>query len=161
MRGSSFAMLSIRVKQQVGIQLWWSFSLRCWCHYPALKITVRESHKGWRRQYHMIEGKPMPFESRPRAAWKICLQRSCTQLFKGHLWKCPALAYFATMERKLRLESIPAWQLFRDYKACPPAASDAEVCDFFATREIPHCGLCPERKIPFQHQDPTIKEHQP
>ncbi len=46
--------------------------------YPALKITVRESHKGWRQQYHMIDGKPMPFDSGPKAAWKICLQRSCT-----------------------------------------------------------------------------------
>jgi hypothetical protein len=126
--------------------------------YPALKINVRESHKGWRQQYHMIDGKPMPFDSRPKAAWKICLQRSCTQLFKGHLWKCPALAYFATMERKLRLEAIPAWQLFRDYKACPPTASDNEVREFFAAREIPQCGLCPARKIPFHHQDPTNKE---
>jgi hypothetical protein len=128
--------------------------------YPALKITVRESLKGGRQQYHMIEGKPTPFESRPIAAWKICLQRSCTQLFKGHLWKCPALAYFATMERKRRLEAIPAWQLFRDYKACPPTASDNEVREFFATREIPQCGLCPARKIPFHHQAPTIKDQQ-
>jgi hypothetical protein len=126
--------------------------------YPALKITVRESHKGWRQQYHMIDGKPMPFDSRPKAAWNICLQRSCTQLFQGNLWKCPALAYFATMERKLRLEAIPAWQLFRDYKACPPGATDDEVREFFATREIPQCGLCPARKIPFHHQDPTNKE---
>ncbi|MCE3017455.1 MAG: radical SAM protein [Pirellula sp.] len=128
--------------------------------YSALKITVRESHKGWRQQYRMIDGKPMPFDSSPRAAWKICLQRSCTQLFKGHLWKCPALAYFATMERKLRLEAIPAWQLFRDYKACPPTASDNEVREFFATREILQCGLCPACKIPFHHQDPTNKELQ-
>jgi hypothetical protein len=126
--------------------------------YPALQIAVRESHKGWRQQYRMIDGKPMPFDSGPKAAWKICLQRSCTQLFKGHLWKCPALAYFATMERKLRLEAIPAWQLFRDYKACPPGATDDEVREFFANREIPQCGLCPARKIPFHHQDPTIKD---
>ena len=126
--------------------------------YPALKITVRESHKGWRQQYRVIDCKPMPFESHPRAAWKICLQRSCTQLFKGHLWKCPALAYFATMEQKLRLEAIPAWQLFRNYKACPPTASDNDVREFFATRDIPQCGLCPASKIPFHHQDPTVKE---
>jgi hypothetical protein len=126
--------------------------------YPALQIAVRESHKGWRQQYRMIDGKPMPFDSGPKAAWKICLQRSCTQLFKGHLWKCPALAYFANMERKLRLEAIPAWQLFRNYKACPPSATDAEVREFFATQEIPQCGLCPALKIPFHHQDPTNKE---
>lgn len=122
------------------------------------RLARVESHKGWRQQYRMIDGKPMPFDSSPKAAWKICLQRSCTQLFQGHLWKCPALAYFATMERKLRLEAIPAWHLFRDYKACPPTASDDVVREFFATREIPQCGLCPARKIPFHHQDPTNKE---
>jgi Radical SAM superfamily len=57
--------------------------------YPALKITVRESHKGWRQQYRMIDGKPMPFDCGPKAAWEICLQRSCTQLFKGHLGNAP------------------------------------------------------------------------
>ena len=110
------------------------------------------------RLFLLPDGKPMPFDSSPRAAWKICLQRSCTQLFKGYLWKCPALAYFATMERKLRLEAIPAWQVFRDYKACPPGATDDEVREFFAAREIPQCGLCPARKIPFHHHDPTNKE---
>ncbi len=125
--------------------------------YPALKITVRESHKGWRQQYQIVDGKPMPFGSSPRAAWNICLQRTCTQLYKRFLWKCPALAYFAMMERKLRLESMPDWQLFRDYQACRPTATDEEVRAFFATREIPQCGLCPSRKIPFRHVDPTTK----
>lgn len=125
--------------------------------YPALRITVRESHRGWRQQYQTDEGKTMPFDSSPRAAWNICLQRTCSQLFKRCLWKCPALAYFAMMERKLRLESMPNWQLFRDYQACPPTATEEEVRAFFATREIPQCGLCPSRKIPFRHADPTTK----
>jgi hypothetical protein len=124
--------------------------------YPRLNINVRKSHNGWRQQYRIVNGKPMPFTSQPQAAWNICLQRSCTQLFDKYLWKCPALAYFAMMERKLRLESIPAWQLFRDYGACPPSATDEELREFLSTREIPQCGLCPARKIPIQHPDPTI-----
>lgn len=68
----------------------------------------------------------------------------------------PRMAYHAIMSRKLNLADEPAWQLFRDYKACPPIASDDEVRAFLATNEIPQCGLCPMRKVPFQHRDPSI-----
>ena len=33
------------------------------------------------------------------AAYRICMQKTCTQLFRGMLWKCPALAYFGTARR--------------------------------------------------------------
>ncbi len=122
---------------------------------PELDIRLRLSHKGWRRQYHVQDGKPIPFQSHPQAAWRICMQRTCTQLFQRCLWKCPALAYFAMMERKLCLEAMPEWQLFRDYKACSPTVSDEEVRVFLETQEIPQCGLCPARKIPFEHRDPA------
>jgi hypothetical protein len=92
----------------------------------------------------------------PRAAWKICLQRTCTQLYKSCLWKCPALAYHAIMSRKLRLDQEPAWQLFRDYRGCPPTASNDEVKAFISTQEIPQCSLCPAKKIHFHHLDPTL-----
>jgi hypothetical protein len=129
--------------------------LRQWrTAYPKLQINIRKSHRGWRQQYRMIEGKPMPFESDPRAAWKICLQRTCTQLYKSCLWKCPTLAYHAIMSRKLRLEDEPAWQLFRDYQACPPTALDEEVRDFLAKKEIPQCSYCPSRSTRFVHPNP-------
>ena len=51
----------------------------------------------------MVDGKPMPFDSDSIAAWEICLQRTCTQLYKSCLWKCPALAYHAIMSRKLNV----------------------------------------------------------
>ena len=122
--------------------------------YPTLQIAIRKSHRGWRQQYRIVDGKPMPFDSDPKAAWKVCLQRSCTQLYKTCLWKCPAIAYHAIMSRKLRLDDEPAWQLFRDYKACPPAATDAQIRQFLATEEIPQCGLCPSKPAAFSHQSP-------
>ncbi|MCA9194687.1 MAG: radical SAM protein [Planctomycetales bacterium] len=129
--------------------------LRQWrAAYPELQINIRKSHRGWRQQYRMVDGKPMPFCSDPKAAWKICLQRTCTQLNQSCLWKCPALAYHAIMSRKLRLDDEPAWQLFRDYQACPPTASDEQVRTFFATEEIKQCSLCPARKIHFRHANP-------
>jgi organic radical activating enzyme len=123
--------------------------------FPQLVIGIRQSHLGWRRQYRVEDGKALPILSRPRDGWRACIQKHCTQLYRRHLWKCPALTYFGLMQRKLRLESIPDWQLFRDYQACPPTASDDEVRRFLASEEIPQCGLCPDRKIPFQHADPT------
>jgi len=123
--------------------------------FPSLEINIRKSHRGWRQQYRIADGKPMPFDSDPRAAWNICLQRTCTQLYKSCLWKCPALAYHAIMSRKLRLDEQPAWQLFRDYQSCPPTASNDEVREFLATEEALQCSLCPARRISFHHQDPT------
>jgi len=124
---------------------------------PDLQIRIRKSHRGWRQQYRVVDGKPMPFDSDPRSAWNICLQRSCTQLYKTFLWKCPALAYHGIMSRKLKLDNEPAWQLFRDYQACPPTASDEQVRDFVAKEEIPQCSLCPAKKIRLLHSDPTVR----
>jgi hypothetical protein len=114
--------------------------------------TIRESAKA-----PAIDGKPMPFDSDPRAAWNICLQRSCAQLYGACLWKCPALAYRAMMSRKLKLDEEPAWQLFRDYHACTPTASDSQLPTFLATEDIQQCSLCPARKIAFRHRDPTVR----
>lgn len=125
--------------------------------YPRLTIGVRQSHIGWRRQYNIENGKALPILSRPRDGWNACIQKRCTQLYKCHLWKCPALAYFSHLERKLKLETIPDWQLFRDYQACSPTATDIQVKQFFATEQIPQCGLCPSSKIPFNHPDPTVR----
>jgi hypothetical protein len=124
-------------------------------HYPGIQIKIRQSHRGWRQQHRMIDGKPMPFDSDPRAAWNICLQRSCTQLYGSCLWKCPALAYHAMMSRKLKLDEEHAWQPFRDYRPCPPNASDEQIRDFVAKEEIPQCSLCPAQKIRIHHSDPT------
>ncbi|MCP4758782.1 MAG: radical SAM protein [Planctomycetes bacterium] len=123
--------------------------------YPGIQVKIRQSHRGWMRQYHVENGKPIPFKSNPNAAFKVCMQKTCTQLFRGMLWKCPALAYFAQLESKLNLKAITAWQLFRDYKACRPDASDAELQSFINTKAIPQCGLCPSKRTAFHHPNPT------
>ncbi len=88
------------------------------------------------RQYNVVDGKPMPFNSKQtlRIAF-VC--RQCTQLVNGCLAKCPALAYWPQLETKARLESISEWDLFRDYEACPPTASDDELRSFRETKSIP------------------------
>ena len=122
--------------------------------HPGIRIKIRQSHRGWMRQYNVENGKPVPFKSKPDEAFKVCMQRTCTQLNHGMLWKCPALAYFAQLDAKLRLHDLPHWQLFRDYKALSPNATDDEVATFIATKAIPQCGLCPSRRTKFHHPNP-------
>ena len=75
----------------------------------------------------------------------------------GHLWKCPALAFHGILSSKIKLDDEPAWQLFRDYQACPPTATAEQVRTFLATEEIQQCSLCPVKKIAFRHRDPTVR----
>jgi hypothetical protein len=74
--------------------------------YPKLRLNIRKSHKSWMRQYNIVDGKPITFNSQPDAAYRVCMQRTCTQLVNGCLTKCPALAYWPQLETKARLESI-------------------------------------------------------
>lgn len=60
------------------------------------------------------------------------------------------------MSSKLKLDDEPAWQLFREYQACPPTATDDKVRDFLAVEEIPQCSLCPSKKLLFRHSDPAV-----
>jgi len=91
-------------------------------------------------------------------AYGVCMQKTCTQLYQSRLWKCPALAYFAMMERKLHLENIPKWQLFRDYKAISPDATNDELDAFIESKAIPQCALCPSRRAAFVHPNPLLAQ---
>ncbi len=106
------------------------------------------------RQYNVIDGKPMPFDSDPDAAYRVCMQRTCTQLFQSRLFKCPALAYWTQLDTKARLESISEWQLFRDYQACSPNSTGDELQSFIDTKSIPQCSLCPSKRTAFVHPSP-------
>ena len=121
---------------------------------PGIQIKVRQSHRGWMRQYNVVDGKPMPLDCKPEAAFKVCMQKTCTQLHRGMLLKCPALAYFAQLEAKLNLHDLPQWQLFRDYKAIAADATNDELRTFVQTKAIPQCGLCPSRRTKFVHPSP-------
>ncbi|MFN3189139.1 MAG: radical SAM protein [Aureliella sp.] len=122
--------------------------------YPGIQIKIRQSHRGWMRQYNVEDGKPVPFQSEPESAYRICMQKTCTQLYQSKLWKCPAVAYFSQLEAKLKLHHLSQWQSFRDYQACPSDASDDEVRRFLQTKAIPQCGLCPSRRNKFVHPNP-------
>ncbi|TWU62194.1 hypothetical protein V7x_39230 [Crateriforma conspicua] len=122
--------------------------------YPGIQIKIRQSHRGWMRQYNIENRKPVPFQSKPAAAYRVCMQKTCTQLFRSMLFKCPAVAYFSQLEARLKLHDLPQWQLFRDYQACSPDANDDEVQAFLRTKAIPQCGLCPSRRTKFVHRNP-------
>lgn len=126
--------------------------------YPDLKITVRESIDTWMRQYQVIDGRPFPWEADGASAYRICMQKFCTQLYQGKLWKCPALAYFHQMEDRMSAHDIKEWQPFRDYKAITADATDEDIERFFREGEICQCSLCPGRVVKFEHPDPTDRK---
>jgi hypothetical protein len=126
--------------------------------YPKLRYNLRHSHQGWMRQYRVADGQPLPYQSEPAAAYHVCMQKTCTQLYQGQLWKCPALAYYSLFEKKLRLETVEAWDQFRQYAPCQPGASDEILHAFFATRDIPQCALCPSHREHFVHPNPLLKD---
>ena len=124
-------------------------------------IIHKNGQRGYFEMFGMadIDGKPMPFNSKPDAAYRVCMQRTCTQLVNGFLAKCPALAYWPQLETKACLESISEWDLFRDYESCPPTASDDELRSFFETKSIPQCALCPCRRVAFRHPSPLQRSN--
>lgn len=124
--------------------------------YPTLKIRVRQSHKGWMRQYNVIDGKPVPFNSDAQKAYSVCMQKTCTQVFQQKLWKCPAIAYFNLLDQKLGLNE--QWDLFRQYNALNSDCSTEELESFFETKHIPQCSLCPFHREEFVHPDPTLRD---
>ena len=130
--------------------------LKDWINdYPKLKIKTRQSHVGWMRQYNIDNnGKPVPYNSKPEEAYSVCMQKTCTQVYKKKLWKCPAIAYFELLDKKMSLNK--EWDIFRQYKPLNENCTDDDLNIFFETKEIPQCSLCPFNKERFQHPDPTI-----
>ena len=125
--------------------------------YPQLKIRTRQSHKGWMRQYHIADnGKPIPYSSKAEEAYSVCMQKTCTQIYKQKLWKCPAIAYFELLDKKMSLGK--EWDLFRQYIPLDGDCSEETLHTFFNTKAISQCSLCPFNKESFQHPDPTISD---
>jgi organic radical activating enzyme len=123
--------------------------------YPSLKIRTRQSHQGWMRQYNVSDdGKPIPYNSKAEEAYSVCMQKTCTQVYQQKLWKCPAIAYFQLLDKKMSLDK--EWDLFRQYSALEGDCSEEALGDFFNTKAIPQCSLCPFNRESFQHPDPTI-----
>ena len=117
--------------------------------YPGLRIRVRDSFPGWRQQYKTQEGKPKPFDSDPAAAHRICLQRTCHQLYNGRLWKCPALAYFDQIAERTGITGDPDWAPFAGYQGILPDAPEAALAEFANGQPIAACACCPARVIEY------------
>ena len=82
------------------------------------------------------------------------MQRTCTQLYAGRLWKCPAVAYFDKLDEKLGGVG-EEWEPFRRYEGLGGDATADQVREFFEDVPIDQCRLCPSTRIPHPHPDPT------
>ena len=109
------------------------------------------------RQYKTVNGKPMPFDSDSKAAFRISMQKTCTQFFQSNLWKCPALAYFGLMESKAGIQNVSQWDLFRQYVPCSHNENDAGLLAFIIGQAIAQCEPCPTQRVAFRHADMNDK----
>ena len=139
-------------RSKVAPQIW-----RIRREFPALKHVVRQSHRGWMSQYKWEDGRPVPYESDPAEAHGVCMQRQCTQLHNGKLYKCPFLAYFPYFERKTSAQDVPGWQAFREYVPLDHTCSEVDLAAFLKDTPIPQCGSCPSKRYHFVHPDPTAR----
>jgi len=117
----------------------------------GFNFHVRRSLKKWMQQYDVRDdGKAYPIRSRPTYAWSACVQKYCHQIYRGKLWKCPAIAYFKNLEEKLGLQEVADWDRFRAYQPLSPDCSTFELQNFVYEKAISACGLCPQnpKKIP-------------
>lgn len=129
-----------------------------WLEDNRVSANVRQSMDRWMRHYRVVEGKPKPYNSNPKQAWMVCRQKTCRQIYQGHLWKCPAIAYFSTLENQFSLQDDPSWEPFRKYQSLRPTATIQQVQQFLSRRAEPACRLCPSKIKTVKMRDPLKKQ---
>jgi hypothetical protein len=99
----------------------------------------------WQKCYRLEDGKPMPFDSAPKAAWdRCCVQRNCMTLLDNHLYMCPQAALFQYAHNHQYIGK--EWKLAADYKPLPPTCTWRELADFVECKhEQSICRLCPDQ----------------
>lgn len=123
------------------------------------KISITPDDRNWTRRYYGDGSSMMPFNDHsPRSSWENCPCRIHMQLRKGHIWKCPILAYLP-LQKKLFPELSPVWNLGLCYKPLSPLATDNEMHEFLGRQDEPQCGLCPEASHKFDSASVFLPEN--
>lgn len=116
--------------------------LQGWREDHGVSWSRYRSFDRWTRRYHGAGADMRPFtDGDPRGSWEHCTARTCRQLYRGALWKCPPLAYLHLVDD---VHALPDdWDPFRRYESLPPDCTDAALDAFLAREEEPACALCP------------------
>lgn len=118
-----------------------------WQKTHGIRVEYWQSHQAWTRRYKGFGPEMLPFEDhQPRLSWEVCRAKYCPQIFEGRLWKCAPLAYLPMQHARFSLGQ--EWAPYLKYRPLEPGCSDAQLDEFFAREEEPHCNMCaasPER----------------
>jgi len=113
-----------------------------WVERYGIRVESTEAYKDWTRRYQGFGAAMVPFEDgQPRRSWKNCRGRFCPQLYLGHIWKCPPLAYLGLQHQKYGLGS--KWSPYLAYQPLHAGCSDEALHTFFDRQDEPCCGMCP------------------
>jgi radical SAM family protein len=124
-----------------------------WRQSYGLNTRIVEADRFWTKRYDTTSDGVAFFASDPRAAWKACVGKYCTQLFDGKLWKCPPVAYFDLLAGR-RAVGNDARALRDGYFPLTPDCSDRDLKRFLSREEESICTICPERPEPFALPSP-------
>jgi sulfatase maturation enzyme AslB (radical SAM superfamily) len=125
-----------------------------WVSKFKINVVWRKDHKNWLRVYNGYGPDIMPFEDNdPEKSYEVCGQKVCRVLHNGCIWKCPRLAYLHTYKFKLH----SSWDYYLKYKPLGPQSTFKQIKNFFETKAIPECSMCPARKHRMELPLPIIK----
>lgn len=121
--------------------------------WRGVPLEINDLTYGWTDRYQTIGKKMLPFaEGHPEKSWKTCISKYCVTLFRGRLWKCPAIAYLQLLKDDPQIATD--WSSYLTYEGITADVSDAQLSDFLSRKSEAICAMCPTRKIIVEKKDP-------
>ena len=112
----------------------------------GIPTVIIPSASRWKEYYLFSgEGKPLPYNSRPEAAWTMCGPNTCFNLTDNKLYRCSILANAAQGSQEGALGQ--EWKISESYTPLSPDASVDEIVRhlFLMKGPLPACAICPEK----------------
>ena len=112
----------------------------------GVPITIIPSARRWKKYYLFSgDGKPLPYNSRPEAAWTACGVNTCFNLTDNKLYRCSILANAAQAYQEGALGQ--EWKITESYSPLLPEATPDEIVRhlFLMKGPLAACTICPER----------------
>lgn len=128
--------------------------IKDWTNKFDIKVAWRSDYENWLKVYHGYGPNILPFkDENPAKSYEVCGQKVCRVLHDGRIWKCPRLAYLHTYKFKLHED----WDYYLKYKPLDSRCSFKQIKNFFETKEIPECAMCPAKKLKMDLPSPIVK----